>query len=127
MCASNVNCSPGVIDVYDSLPACMTKTALTKLKEQLAAILCTSDRVFENRLVDVQHQSGASDCALFAVALQKSMQEHLRSAFEEGELVPCSPCTQSEATGVEKSCDKGEGSIVHVDFPGTRRMTSGDH
>ena len=56
VCASNVNCSPGVIDVYDNLPACMTKTALTKLKEQLAAILRTSDREFEIRLVDVQHR-----------------------------------------------------------------------
>ena len=47
MCASNVNCSPGVVDVYDSLPACMTKGALAKLKEQVAVILHTSDGDFE--------------------------------------------------------------------------------
>ena len=104
VCASNVNCSPGVVDVYDSLPACMTKAALTKLKEQLAVILHTSDWEFEIRLIDVQHQSGASDCSLFAVAFaqvlcagldphlttfdQKSMREHLCSSFEDGELLP---------------------------------------
>ena len=80
------------------------KTALRKLKEQLAAILRTSDREFEIRLVNFQHQSGASDCALFAVAIAqvvcagldlhlatfdlKSMREHLHSVFEEGEPVP---------------------------------------
>ena len=104
VCASNVNCSPGVVDVYDSLPACMTKAALAKLNEQIAAILHTSDRDFEVRLIDVQHQSGSSDCSLFAVAFaqvlcagldphlttfdQKSMREHLFSSFEDGELLP---------------------------------------
>ena len=62
VCASNVNCSPGVVDLHDSLPACMTKAALTKLKEQLAVILHTSDQDFEIQLIDVQHQSGESDC-----------------------------------------------------------------
>ena len=102
--ASNVNSSPGVVDVYDSLPACMTKAALAKLNEQLAAIVHTSDWDFEVRLIDVQHQSGSSDCSLFAVAFaqvlcagldprlttfdQKSMREHLFSSFEDGELLP---------------------------------------
>ena len=92
------------VDVYDSLPACMTKAALTKLKEQLAVILHTSDRDFEIQLIDVQHQSGESDCSLFAIAFaqvlcagldphlttfdQKSMQKHLYSSFEDGELLP---------------------------------------
>ena len=43
-------------------------TALAKLNEQLAVILHTSDWDFEVRLIDVQHQSGSSDCSLFAVA-----------------------------------------------------------
>ena len=63
-----------------------------------------SDRDFEVRLIDVQHQSGSSDCILFAVAFaqvlcagldphlttfdQKSMREHLFSSFEDGELLP---------------------------------------
>ena len=54
MCASSVNCSPGVVDVYNSLPARMTKGALAKLKEQLAVILHTSDQDFEVQFIDGQ-------------------------------------------------------------------------
>ena len=82
----------------------MTKAALTKLKEQLAVILHTSDRDFEIQLIDVQHQSGESDCSLFAIAFaqvlcagldphlttfdQKSMWKHVYSSFEDRELLP---------------------------------------
>ena len=47
VCASYDNCSPCIVDVYDSLPACMTKAAITKVIEQLAVILHTSDWDFD--------------------------------------------------------------------------------
>ena len=87
-----------------------------------------SDRDFEVRLIDVQHQSGSSDCSLFAVAFaqvlcagldphlttfdQKSMREHLFSSFEDGELLPFSPCTETEAPGKEKSRAEAKGSSL---------------
>ena len=127
VCVSNVNCSPGVVDVYDSLPACMTKAALAKLNEQLAAILHTSDRDFEVRLIDVQHQSGSSDCSLFAIAFaqvlcagldphlttfnQKSMREYLFSSFEDGELLPFSLAQRQRCLGRRRVMRKWKVSV----------------
>ena len=63
VCISNINCPPGMVDVYDAILA--YSTGSVSLRKQVAAILKTT---FELRFVDVQRQSGGSDCGLFAIA-----------------------------------------------------------
>ena len=66
VCVSNVFAPPGVIDVYDSMPAYSTKSF--QLQTQVVAILRTQNSAFELRHVDVQRQIGFDDCALFSIA-----------------------------------------------------------
>ena len=95
VCASNIGCPPGVVEVFDSIPSFSFKSY--SLQQQLAAILQTSKSVFTIRFVAVQRQSGSSDCGgfsiIFAHALcsgldpyllrveQKQLREHLISCF----------------------------------------------
>ena len=97
VCASNMNCPPGVVDVYDSIPA--YSIGSQSLHLQLAAILRTQ---FHIHFMDVQCQSGGSDCGLFAIANatalcggldphlqnfeQSKMREHLKKCFLENRL-----------------------------------------
>lgn len=102
VCVSNISCPPGIVDVYDSILA--YSTGSVALRKQVAAIMKTQDCSFELRFVDVQRQSGGSDCALFAIANavllcagqdphlasfdQKQMRSHLRCCFSTEELTP---------------------------------------
>ena len=102
VCASNINCPPGVVDVYDSLPSYSVKSST--LRKQLAAIVRTDKPAFEVRHIAVQRQSGTTDCGLFSIAFaqalcagvdphlqafdQQKMREHLYLCFEEGEILP---------------------------------------
>ena len=101
VCASNVLCSPGVVEVYDSIPS--YSIGSQSLHRQLAAIIRTRERQFHVRFVDVQRQSGGSDCGLFATAFatalcngqdphllsfeQSEMREHLKECFVTNKLV----------------------------------------
>ena len=92
--------SPGVVDVYDSIPA--YSRGSNTLQQQIAAILKTPDSSFAINYVDVQRQNGGSDCGLFAVMFaaalcngkdphtisvdQQGMRQHLHKCFEEGEI-----------------------------------------
>ena len=58
--------SPGVLEVYDSMPHYSIRSF--SLKTQVAAILQTSDKSFTLKHIEVQHQKGTSNCALFAMA-----------------------------------------------------------
>ena len=96
ICVSNANCPPGVVDVYDSAPAYYT--ASHTLQKQIAAMIKTPQSTFQMRIVNVQRQSGSSDCALFAVAfataicgstdthlvtfVQPKMRSHLQYYFD---------------------------------------------
>lgn len=96
VCVSNRLSPPGVCDVYDSLPPTYSSTLTT----QVATMMKCSSPQFTLRYVDVQHQSGGDDCALFAVAFadalcagadphtlsfnQSLMRKHLQHCFEEG-------------------------------------------
>ena len=100
VCVSNIDCPPGIVDVYDSILA--YSTGSVALRKQVAAILKTQNRTFELHFVDVQCQSGGSDCGLFAIATaatlcagrdphlasfdQKEMRSHLHRCFSTGEL-----------------------------------------
>ena len=102
VCASNINCPPGVVDVYDSLPSYSVKSST--LRKQLAAIVRTDKPAFQVRHIAVQRQSGTTDCGLFSIAFaqalcagvdphlqafdQQKMREHLYLCFEEGEILP---------------------------------------
>ena len=102
VCASNINCPAGVVDVYDSVPRMSYNCKI--LQKQLAALAKTIHRELEIRFIDVQHQVDSNDCGLFAIAFaqvlcckidphltshsQIDMREHLAQCFEEGEMVP---------------------------------------
>ena len=100
VCISNKFCSPGVVQIYDSMPHLTMSSAM--VRHQVATILKTNFFVLEH--VNVQRQIGSSDCALFAMAFatslcteqdpysigytQSSMREDLIDCFERGILTP---------------------------------------
>ena len=65
-CVSNILSSPGVVEIYDSMPFYSPKSIA--LQSQVAKIMKTKEKSFMLKHVDVQRQSGASECALFAIA-----------------------------------------------------------
>ena len=112
VCASNINCPPGVVDVYDSIPS--YSIGSQSLRLQLAAILQTQEPQFHIRFVDVQRQSIGSDCGLFAIANatalcggldphlqnfeQSKMREHLKKCFLRNRL-ECFPESRRRRLG----------------------------
>ena len=96
VCASNVLCMPGSVEVYDSKPSCSIGAFV--LHKQIAKILKTAEKSFEVKHVDVQRQRGGSDCALFAIAyattlclggdphisryVQNNLRAHLAKCFQ---------------------------------------------
>ena len=54
VCASNIGCPTGVVDVYDSIP--QYSMGSYSLQKELAAILCTKEKTFTIRYVNVQRQ-----------------------------------------------------------------------
>ena len=98
VCASNVLSTPDIVEVFDSLPATFSSTLTTKV----AAMLHSSKSKFILRYIEVQHQNGADDCGLFAIAFakalcagkdlhllsfdQKKMRQHLQSNLEGGTI-----------------------------------------
>lgn len=96
---SNINCPPGVVDVYDSIPNYSVNSKV--LHKQAAALSQCTENKLELRFVDVQVQNGGKNCGLFAVAFatvlgvdrglsldQSAMHEHIADCFEEGEILP---------------------------------------
>jgi len=71
VCASNILCSPGVVEIFDSKPHHTFKSSA--LRTQVAAIVKTSHRSFDLYHVDVQHQHGDTNCGLFAVAFMVTL------------------------------------------------------
>ncbi len=67
---SNLSCPPGVIKIYDSMPNC---ALYSKTKRHIASIVMTKETSIEVQFVDVQIQSGVSDCGLFALAFSTSL------------------------------------------------------
>lgn len=102
VCVSNIFSSPGVVDVYDSIPRYSMKSFA--LKTQVATIMKSSARSFQLRHIDVQRQVGVNDCALFAMAfatslclhrdpttesyLQTSMRQHFMECYDSNKLLP---------------------------------------
>ena len=96
VCVSNILSPPDIVEVFDSLPATFSST----LKRQVAAVLRCRGPQFTLCYIDVQHQNGADDCALFAVAFaealcagkdphlltfdQLQMRQHLQFCLEQG-------------------------------------------
>ena len=97
VCVSSFNCVPGVVDVYNSIPACSLGSA--SLRQQVAAIYTPTDRSFELHFIETQRQSGGMDCGLFSIAFatalcqgidphtccfdQTQMRTHLHSCLEQ--------------------------------------------
>lgn len=97
---STVGCPPSAINVYDSLHGRLPEHA----QKLVADIMQSRERAIEVRYVDVQWQSGACDCGLFALAFatclcsgqdpvalnfdQGKMRSHLLSCLESGYITP---------------------------------------
>ncbi len=64
ICFSTIGCSPGHVNVYDSLYPTPPSSAV----RLLCSLLHTQEPKLVVRMMDVQLQSGASDCGLFAIA-----------------------------------------------------------
>lgn len=93
---SNIGCPPGQINVYDSIPNC---ELYSRSKCQISTILHSKKTKIDVAFMDVQMQSGASDCGLFALAfamslcagdnpsqvqyVQHSMRDHLLACIEK--------------------------------------------
>ncbi|KAI6660178.1 Gag-pol fusion protein [Oopsacas minuta] len=97
VCVSSFNCLPGIVDVYDSIPACSLGSL--SLRKQVASIIKATERSFELHFVETQRQSGGTDCGLFSIAFatalcqgidphtcsfdQTQMRIHLHSCLEQ--------------------------------------------
>ena len=99
ICLSTIGCQPSTMNVYDSLHG-----RLDLLTKKIVADLVQSkENEIEILYADVQRQSGASDCGLFALAFatsvcygdypaassytQSEMREHLLSCIKKGQIV----------------------------------------
>ena len=96
VCVSSILSPPDIVEVFDSLPATFSST----LKRQVAAVLRCRGPQFTLCYIDVQHQNGADDCTLFAVAfaealcagkdlhlltfVQLLMRQHLQFCLDQG-------------------------------------------
>ena len=106
------HCPPDIVDIYNSIPSCSTGSQSLRL--QLAAILQTQEPQFHVHFVDVQRQSGVSDCGLFAIANatafcggldphlqnfeQSKMREHLKKCILRNRL-ECFPESRRRKLG----------------------------
>lgn len=66
---STIGAQPGDIFVYDSKYLSVS----TGVKQQIAAILCSSTENLTLKFVDVQVQTGGYDCGLFAIAFATAL------------------------------------------------------
>ena len=70
MTVSNIGCSPGTVQVFDSMA---NKDLPPNAKSQIAAIMCVKDQNIVLQFVSVQKQHGDSDCGVFAIAFATSL------------------------------------------------------
>ena len=67
---STIGCSPGVVNVFDSLP---NIDLPIRGKEQIASIICTPKKKFVLHFQAVQTQVGGDDCGVFSIAFAVSL------------------------------------------------------
>ena len=113
VCVSNIFSPPGTVDVFDSMPSFSINSS--GLLDQVASILKSTDSFFQLRHIDIQRQTGSSDCGLFAIANsialctgedpqamnfeQLVMRKHLAQCFEQGHLMPFPKASKPRRTG----------------------------
>lgn len=104
-CLSNKFCTPGSVDLYDSLHTLPAEDGGISI--QACAILRSQASSITINVINVQYQCGLSDCGLFAIAMaydlccgidpfemkydQSRMRDHLHVCFEQGKIehFPC--------------------------------------
>ena len=120
---STVGCSPEVVKVYDTMHLTLT----TSVEKVIADLLHTKRKYITIEYANVQYQKGGSDCGPLAIAIataichgqnpehlnieQDKTREHLRTAFEQGVIVPFSAkpvkrksCIRKERLKIYCSC-----------------------
>ena len=78
---SNVGKKHADIQIFDSAYT----FASTTIKNQVASLLCTSEEFMKLTFVDVQMQSGSSDCGLFSIAFATAL-AFGEQCFESGKM-----------------------------------------
>ena len=66
---STIGCKDGEIKAFDSLPPATT----SDLKNQVAALLCTTKDAIQVKYMDTQMQSSSNDCGIFAIAFATAL------------------------------------------------------
>ena len=88
ICASNIHCPAEVVDVYDSGPSCSIGSH--DMHKQLAAIMQCSAECMYVRHVNVQKQSGPSDCGIaFATALCMGIDQYTHCIHQKKVKCTC--------------------------------------
>ena len=140
MCVSNVLSSPGVVEIYDSMPFYTTKS--TDLHIQVAKIMKTKEKSFMLKYVDVQCQSGARECALLAIAyatalctgsdphltnfIQEDLRAHLYKCFDSHLMLPFPAPDHQRRAGRQRIIHaKSVDVFAFVDFRGIGTTAKG--
>ena len=87
-----------IVNIYDT----MYRSANTKVKAQVAALLATKEKEITLNFMNVHIQAGGSDCGLFSIANaialafghspgrfqydQQQMRQHLWKCFQDGQI-----------------------------------------
>ena len=95
-CLSNIFCPPNSVELYDSMHTLPTPNG--SIVKQACAIMFSKDQSLTFNVVNVQYQSGCSDCGLFSLAMafdlcnkedpvfkdydQTQLRAHLKNSFE---------------------------------------------
>lgn len=70
MTVSSIGCPTGTVNIFDSLPNC---ALYSRTKQQIASILFLPSKKINVNFVEVQVQSGGSDCGLYSLAFAESL------------------------------------------------------
>ena len=100
VCVSSMSCSVGTLDVYNSFKSTIT----SDIARQCSSLLQTPKESITLHQMQMQQQSGGSDCGLFAIATatalcfgippnsceweQRNMRKHLLKCFVQGKMEP---------------------------------------
>lgn len=117
---STIGCQPSTINVYDSLHGYLPQHA----QKLVADIMMSPDRAIEVRYIDVQWQSGMSDCGLFALAFTTSLcsgQDPATLSFDQQQMRShLLSCIESECItlfptwGVRRNRQKPKAQLIAV-------------
>lgn len=76
VCVSNKFCGSGEVELFDSKFIAGSLDPCGFIVQQLCAILHSQSEAITIKVIDIQHQTGCSDCGLFALAFAADLVEN---------------------------------------------------